>query len=147
MRQVITPRNIALVKAQLPDEEKEKVKPDNYKERILKFIPVEVVTLYLTVYGIAIAAKKEIPFEVITWVIFAVGIIGTLLYLRFVERVRGLSHIIISTLAFVVWVFALGGPFLHLSWYNPVYGAILLPIYTFFIPILVGVGGPILADR
>ena len=146
MRQVITPRNIALVKAQLPDEEKEKVKPDNYKERLIKFIPAEVVTLYLTVYGIASAARDEIPFEVFIWIIFAVGIIGTPLYLRFVERVRGLSHIIISTLAFAVWVFALGGPFLQLSWYHQVYGAILLPIYTFFIPILVGVGGPILAD-
>lgn len=147
MRQVITPRNIAMVKAQLSEEEKVKVKPDNYRESILKFIPTEVVTLYLTIYGIAFAARNEIPFGAIAWIIFAVGIIGTPLYLMFAEGVKDKLHIMISTLAFVVWVFALGGPFLQLSWYNLVYGAILLPIYTFFIPIIAGVGRPVHADR
>ena len=98
MRQVITPRNIAMVKAQLSEEEKVKVKPDNYRESILKFIPTEVVTLYLTIYGIAFAARNEIPFGAIVWVIFAVGIIGTPLYLMFAERVKDKSALITDTI-------------------------------------------------
>ena len=137
MRQVLTRKNIAMVKAKLPEDEKEKVKPDDYKERILKFIPAEVVTLYLLVYGLAKATEDEIPFEVISWVLFAVGIIGTILYLWRIGKVDWLQ-ILISTIAFVVWVFALGGPFLQLPWYNSIYGALLLPIYTFFIPIIAG---------
>ena len=138
MRQVLTRKNIAMVKAKLPEEEKEKVKPDDYKERILKFIPAEVVTLYLFLYGLAKATEDEIPFEVISWVLFGVGIFGTILHLWRIAKVSAWSQILISTRAFVVWVFALGGPFLQLPWYNSVYGALLLPIYTFFIPIITG---------
>lgn len=137
MRQVLTRKNIAMVKAKLPEEEKEKVKPDDYKERILKYMPGEVVTLYLLVYGLAKASEDQIQFEVISWVLFAVGIIGTILHLWRIAKVDWVQ-ILISTIAFVVWVFALGGPFLQLPWYNSVYGALLLPIYTFFIPIIAG---------
>ena len=45
------------------------------------------------------------------------------------QKVLKLQQHIISFLSFVVWVFALGGPFLLFSWYNPLYGEILLPVY------------------
>ena len=138
MRLVLTSKNIDLVQAKLPQEEREKVKPDDYLTKILKYIPSEVVVLYITLYGVASAAKTEIPFGLITWLIFVVGVLGTVLYLWRIAKVNDRSQIFISTGAFVVWVFALGGPFSSLSWYHPVYGALLLPIYTFFIPIFVG---------
>jgi hypothetical protein len=137
MRQVVTHKNISRVKAKLPEEEKEKVKPDKLQELILKYIPAEVVTLYILVYGIAKAAENEIPFELISWVLVGVGIIGTILYLWRIAKVDWLQ-ILISTVAFAVWVFAMGHAFSQLSWYNQVYGALMLPIYTFFIPIIIG---------
>jgi hypothetical protein len=30
-------------------------------------------------------------------------------------------------------VFALGGPFKDFGWYKPIYGALLLPVFTFFV--------------
>ncbi len=137
MRSVLTPKNIDRARARLPEAERDKVKPDDYLAKLIKYIPSEVVALYITLYSIASASKKEIPFEFIVWFIFILGIIGTILYLRRVAKVIDWSQIFISTIAFVVWVFALGGPFSLLSWYHPVYGALLLPIYTFFIPIIV----------
>lgn len=137
MRLVLTSKNINLVKAKLPPEEREKVKPDDYLNKIIKYIPSEVVALYITLYGVASAAKNGIPFGLITWLIFVVGVLGTVLYLWCIAKVNDRSQLLISTGAFVVWVFALGGPFSNLSWYHPVYGALLLPIYTFFVPIFV----------
>ena len=32
---------------------------------------------------------------------------------------------------FAVWVFPPGGPFAWFSWYNALYGAVLLPLLTF----------------
>ncbi len=136
MRLVLTPKNIDRARARLPEAERDKVKPDDYLTKILKYIPAEVVALYITLYNIANAAKTEIPFELITWIIFAIGIIGTVLYLIRVAKVSDWSQILISSIAFVAWVFALGAPFSFLSWYQPVYGALVLPIYTFFIPII-----------
>lgn len=135
MRTVITRRNIDEIKAKSPQE---LIKPDDYWARLIKYIPSEVVALYITLYGISSAAREDIAFEIITWLIFVIGILGTILYLWRVAKVTDWAQIMISTAAFVVWVFALGGPFLSFSWYQPIYGALLLPVYTFFIPIIVG---------
>lgn len=138
MRLVLTHHNINKVKASLPDEEKEKVKPDDYLTKIVKYIPSEVVALYITLQASVNAARANIPFELISWLIFAVGALGTVLYLWRVGNVNDKLQLSISAGAFVVWVFALGGPFSQLSWYHPLYGALILPIYTFFIPVIIG---------
>ena len=54
------------------------------------------------------------------------------------QKKPAVSQIIISTISFVVWVFALGGPFADMSWYQYYYGAILLVMYTFVVPVLIG---------
>jgi len=135
MRLVLTRKNVDQVRAKLPGE---LIKPDDYTTKLIKYIPSEVVALYITLYGIASAAKEDIAFEIITWLIFVIGILGTVLYLWRMAKVTDWTQIAISTAAFVVWVFALGGPFLSFSWYQPIYGALLLPVYTFFTPIIVG---------
>ena len=35
-----------------------------------------------------------------------------------------------STVAFAIWALAIGGPFGQYDWYSPIYGAVLLPLYT-----------------
>jgi hypothetical protein len=135
MRLVVTKRNVNVVQAKSPGAT---IKPDDYLTKLVKYIPSEVVVLYVTLYGIASAAKEEISFAFISWLIFVVGIFGTVLYLWRVAKVSDSLQLIISTIAFVVWVFALGGPFASLSWYHPIYGALLLPVYTFFIPVIIG---------
>jgi hypothetical protein len=45
----------------------------------------------------------------------------------------------VTTGALIVWAFSLGGaPFstLPASWVMPIYGAVLLPLYTFAVPLL-----------
>jgi hypothetical protein len=46
-----------------------------------------------------------------------------------------LQQHVISLFSFVVWAFALGGPFALCGWYNPVYGSILLPVFTLLVAI------------
>jgi hypothetical protein len=46
-------------------------------------------------------------------------------------------HWIASTLAFIVFVFALGGPFaLTFTWYRPIYGTITLILTTLILPLV-----------
>ena len=109
---------------------------DTYKDRLLKYIPTEIVGLYITLSTIALSAGGEIPVLSILWVIFALLFIVTPLFYFWVTKkpsVRmGVIQIIISTIAFAVWVFSLGelGPFGFYSWYHPVYAALLLPTFT-----------------
>lgn len=106
---------------------------DSYTSRLMKYIPVEVITLYLTLDAL-VRSSATIP-HIIYWGIFIVGILGTYLYLWRVERVCKQQQLAISVVAYCIWVFALGGPFVFFSWYNSIYGGLLLPIYTFFIAI------------
>lgn len=107
---------------------------DKYASRLIKYIPVEVITLYLTLDAL-VRSSATIPHS-IYWSIFIVGVLGTYLYLWRVEKVNKQKQLAISVGAYCVWVFALGGPFEFFSWYNSIYGGLLLPIYTFFIAII-----------
>jgi hypothetical protein len=104
---------------------------DKYKDRLLKYIPGEVVTLYLTLTALQ-GTATGLPWW-LGWMIFLVCAVGTWFYLHVVLDVNDRTQLIISTISFGVWVFALGGPFKDLSWYKPIYGGLLLPAFTFFI--------------
>jgi len=106
---------------------------DSYADRLLKYIPSEVIAVYLTVDAILKSATDmRIP---VLWVVFLVLLVATPFYLWRVANIVKKDQIAISTLAFIVWVFAMGGPFISLSFYHPVYGAVALPLFTFLVPI------------
>jgi hypothetical protein len=111
--------------------EQQPEKPDTYRERLFKYIPAEVVTLYLGCSAI-VASAKDAP-HFLYWVIFLAGLAGTPYYLRSAQKVKAPLQLVISTLAFAVWIFALGEPFSGMNWYKQVYGALLLPIFTFVV--------------
>ena len=108
-------------------------KPDTYRERLIKYIPSEVIALHLALSKILMAAT--VAPHGLYWAIFGVGLLGTVVYQRVVNKVQSWFTLAVSIGAFAVWVFAIGEPFASLSWYQPVYGALLLPIYTFFVAI------------
>ncbi|MGB8215948.1 MAG: hypothetical protein WCE94_01495 [Candidatus Methanoperedens sp.] len=110
---------------------------DDYKERVIKYIPAEVVAFYLFLIGIV--NGEGIPSEtkpLILWIIVVVGTVATWLYLLRVQNVHKIVQLIITTGAFLVWAFALGGPFVYLNWYLPAYGQLLLGVYTFLVGII-----------
>ena len=109
---------------------------DTYKDRLMKYIPTEVVATWIFLDGIARSAPGPTQAAMLRWTVFLALLAGTWLYLLRVQRVTKRQQLAISTLAFAVWVISLGGPFSLLSWYSPVYGAILLPLYTFAIPVI-----------
>jgi hypothetical protein len=109
------------------------VTPDSYREKLVKYIPAEVVALYLTLDVICRSNPTE---RGLRWFILVFGCVATPLYLWRIQRVRKWVQLLVSTAAFVVWTFALGGPFVSLSWYKAIYGALLLPIFTFLVPLI-----------
>jgi hypothetical protein len=111
---------------------------DDYQSRLLKYIPAEVIAVYLTLDNALRSAKDQIALQSWLWIIFGILLVGTPLYLWRVSKVTKKVQLLISTIAFAVWVFALGGAFALQSWYHPVYGALLLPLYTFFVPVISG---------
>jgi hypothetical protein len=116
------------------------IEVDSYFTKILKYIPAEIISGYVAINSIfkSIADVSTI----FQWIIVAAMTLLTGLYIWRLtnepQKPAAVSQIIISTFAFLVWVFALGGPFAEMSWYQYYYGAILLVMYTLAVPVLVG---------
>lgn len=114
-------------------------RPDSYMERLLKYIPTEVVGVYLTLLGIIKTSADKLPVQTWLWVLFFIGLVGTPLYLWWVASVTKKIQLAISTIAFLVWVFATGGgPFAEYSWFLDVYGSMALVLFTFLAPMYKG---------
>lgn len=109
---------------------------DKYADRLIKYIPAEVISVFLFTNGLLRTADKQIPpktSEVLGWVIFGFLLIMTVVYLAGVLGVKKKLQWLVAFVSFAVWVFSIGGPFAGLGWYHPIYGALLLPLYTFSI--------------
>jgi len=141
-RMIFTQADVMEKIAAMPGEARaavhEQLKPDDYKSRLLKYIPAEVVAMYITLDSITRSAGNQIPLQPALWIVFTLLLIGTPLWLWRVMKVTKRGQLVISFFAFAVWVFALGGPFALQQWYHPVYGALLMPLYTFLVPIIKG---------
>ncbi len=107
-----------------------------YLERLLKMIPAEVISLYLVGSGLIPADQR------IALLVWSVLCLAGLLVIRAygtADRLRNLPtdwvHVAISALAFVIWVYSLGGPFEAFGLYIPYVGSLLVLAWTFFVPL------------
>ena len=135
-REVLTAKDIKQFNesgrvSKLPADSSVPTGQDEYLDRLLKYIPAEVVACYIFVLGLMQNLAGTGGTKVIHWIVFVVFCAFTWIYLSRILRVTKVQQLIISVVAFVVWVFALGGPFAQYGWYNSIYGEILLPIFTF----------------
>jgi hypothetical protein len=88
--------------------------PDNAAERLIKYIPSEVISTYVLLLGLIDAAAQTSPLRLpAAWGVFLLGLIMTPIYLIGVYKPRGAQwwHPVLSTVSFAAWAYALGGPF------------------------------------
>lgn len=108
---------------------------DTYADKLLKLIPAEVIGVYLAMTSIldgATSVHAPVP-----WLVFLFGVFATWFYLRFTLKVTETRQLLLTSFAFVVWAFTIGGPFESLDWYRDAggtYAGLLLAAYTFMAP-------------
>lgn len=106
---------------------------DTYFDKVIKYIPADIVGAWVAVTGL-ISSDTGAPQPLLLWVAFIAGAVLTLLWTlkqTFVPKKKpAITQALLSTGSFVVWVFALGGPFATLGFYRPLYGSLLLIFYT-----------------
>jgi hypothetical protein len=124
-----------IVSEQLQSGAEPNIPPDDYANRLLKYIPTEGVGFWLAVSGMIQSAGNDVPKTGLLWIFFIVGLVFTFLWTRRQTSAAGRptawTQIGISCGAFVVWVFAAGGPLaVAFPFYHPLYGSLLLITYT-----------------
>ncbi|MGF1477965.1 MAG: hypothetical protein ACFB4I_00505 [Cyanophyceae cyanobacterium] len=113
---------------------------DGYFDRLLKYIPADVVGLWLAGNGLIQSQGNDIPKPLFLWMLFGAGLVFSYFWTRKQTAESGKptawQQIWLSCASFAVWVFAIGGPFETLDFYQPFYGSFLLLIYASAIPLL-----------
>lgn len=113
----------------------------DYKDRLLKLIPGEVVAAYITIDGI-------IPrdHEFAKWVAVGAALLLLLaipLYMTQLYAVKNWQQIGFTMGSFLIWLYSLGGPFElwtlrgDLPLHIPFIGSILLILWTLLVPVVV----------
>jgi hypothetical protein len=119
---------------------------DGYFDRVIKYIPSDIVGAWVAVKGI-IPARQGAGTPAgqgagtILWIAFVFGTVITALWVWRQTKAPGhptaVTQVGVATVAFVVWVFALGRPFATLPWYEPYLGSLALIAYTLVVGLIV----------
>lgn len=117
------------------------VQADGYFDKVIKYIPADIVAGWTTLLGLtggvgaAASGIGGIPPLIFVLLLIAfVALTAWWTYRQTTDFKAGpaRTQIVVSTIAFLVWAFALGRPFDQLipSLYNPQVAAGILIIYT-----------------
>jgi hypothetical protein len=109
---------------------------DSYLDRLVKMVPGEAVGLYLVGSGI-IPGDQAIA--LLTWSIFCFLAVIVIKTYGTADSAHNLPpdwvHVAISSVAFVIWVYTIGGPFTMFHLAVPYIGSLLVLAWTFLVPI------------
>jgi hypothetical protein len=107
-----------------------------YLDRLMKMIPGEAIGLYLVGSGFI---PKEAPAVLAVWaVVCLIGVIALKAYGTSDAQAHlpvDYVHVAISAIAFIIWVYSIGGPFAAYNLAVPYIGSLLVLAWTFFVPI------------
>ncbi len=106
---------------------------DTYSERLLKYIPAEIIALYVGSRDIVPPINVEPErFRFLWWIFWGCAVL-TPVYLIVTTRVKNRGplwiQVLLGMIAFPVWAYALGDPFSG-PHYRPFLAAILLGFVT-----------------
>jgi hypothetical protein len=107
---------------------------NEYFERVAKYIPGEILAGYLTINGIvqSVDAAKEAALPYAAWAVFGLCLVLTPVYFNSMAQPGQPKklHMFVSTIAFVVWAYALGGVFALAGIYRPWLASLILVAFT-----------------
>jgi hypothetical protein len=115
------------------------LKEDDFIQKVVRYIPGEIVGAYTTASGLVLGASGTIPKVTVLWIVIVVLGVLTPLWLKYATDIPGKSaatfQIVAGTVAYLVWVFAMSGGTLFPTWYDALYGSLLLLFFTLATPI------------
>jgi len=107
---------------------------EDYLGRLAKYIPAEIVGLYLATSSAIPKANDGSPRWQAMWIVFAINFVFVPAYFFFATTRNDnkplWSQIVLASIAFPVWVFAIGGPFRWFGWYEGWIASITLAFVT-----------------
>jgi len=105
-----------------------------YSERLAKYVPSEVLAAYIFASNL-IGTYQTRPHRIVAFfVLLGVCFVAVPLYYWKITPPGKSSRLncIVSMIAFLVWAYAMGGPFVELGWHHAATSGIVLVAFTLF---------------
>jgi hypothetical protein len=109
------------------------VKDPKPYEKLLGYFPEGATALYASLSPLLDGGYSGRTLTNCLWGALAVSTLFNVLYLKIFWKVKRDSQIAISTLAFLVYMAALGGPFVREDWYSPTIAGVVAVVFSAFI--------------
>jgi hypothetical protein len=135
-RNVISERDVASLRAVLGNDSPQvTLTADTYKDRLVKYIPPDVIGAFTAIEGLLNGSKS--PFAApLGWIVFIVISLTTPFYLVKIGGIRKPLQVCISTAAFLIWAFAYPGPPFGSLPVDPLISSVILALFTFLVPLV-----------
>lgn len=104
---------------------------NDYRTRLLKLIPAEIVATYLSIDNIVPEGADR------AWLLTGASLVLLIIlpfYLRLILQVTNLGQIAATVGSYLVWVYSLGGPFNEWDYFNKTFAAVILILWTLMLP-------------
>jgi hypothetical protein len=108
------------------------LKGHTYLGALVTLIPADVVAAYLAIQGVIPKAQAKWGLTVVA----ALLLIIMPFYLKKLHKVETTKQIVVTCISFVIWVYALGGPFAYFNIYIPWIASVIMILWTTFAPVL-----------
>jgi len=109
---------------------------DSYLDKVVKYVPSDVIAAWMTASTI-LKGQNHHPSKSLLWIVFSVGLVACCLwtygqiYRTQKDKMIASIQTVVSSLAFIVWVYAFDGPFPDLlGWYRPYLASLILIGFT-----------------
>lgn len=110
---------------------------DDYITKLLKYIPIEILGAYLFMQTVVNSNVTTSHAHAVWLLCLLIGAgILTFAYDRWVLSIVRLTQLLMSVLAFAVYVFAMGGWFATTGWYHQWYASIAVPTFVVLVGII-----------
>ena len=105
-----------------------------FLQNLVKLIPVEIIALFAIIKGlIPITAS---PTSIM--VVFGVLVVLVPFYVIFAMRVKSWTQVVLMTVAFPIWIIAIGGMPIPFLWFEPWMISVSLALFTLIPPMFYG---------
>ena len=114
-----------------------------YADKAVKLVPTEIVGTYMVLAGIIGISTtpgttpSDTLSKVLIQIVFFLLLVLTPLYLWRISKVSNIVQLVVTTIAYVLWIYTLGGPFAVWGVYEPKIAALLLSAWSLIIPVVV----------
>lgn len=112
-----------------------------FLQNLVKLIPVEIMALFAVVNGLIPTTADPIAI----WIVLGALTVLVPFYTIFAMKVTKVTQIILTTIAFPIWIIAMGGlpVTVAIGWYEPWMMSVGLALYTLIPPMIYGYRVPV----